>query len=338
MSSYLLQYNQYTLCNALLWGNCCYHFNNVCKDGGKCWNSVFHFTVAMIECIPLIGQIVSLAEFFIGILYYHYFQDLASKPNLLPTTSLSWPPPDPYQNDLARYAPNHPSQFLFEGRPLHSLIQPSNLCPGSQLNERGFFYSNLSGRAEGGLGPLANVLWISASAFLNRTDLAQMRNVSNSLNSLIVRTPAVAERLPLSPGKLFDIITPKLFYQYFHQIKGNPQELQRRIIWIQRVFNEIDDHWFKVTSDTLSMVQTECSADNRAATVILVHPDRSCTYSLAICPGSTHESLFMQFLFRYAFCNFGIPLSVDSIFYTPGRAQGHWREVFAEVSRLGPRF
>jgi len=61
-----LQKSCYTISNALLWGNCAAHFT----QGSLCLNrsprdeqlATVHFAIALIEMIPIIGQIVSLIE------------------------------------------------------------------------------------------------------------------------------------------------------------------------------------------------------------------------------------------------------------------------------------
>lgn len=72
MSKCLLPYDQYTLYNALLWGNFNYHYNNIWNEGDSCWKSAFHITAALLEFFPVASQIVSLAELCIGLLYYYF--------------------------------------------------------------------------------------------------------------------------------------------------------------------------------------------------------------------------------------------------------------------------
>lgn len=60
MTNYLLNANDYSWSNALLWGNCFRHGEKAITSRGL--NQVIHFGLALIEMIPLIGQIAAVFE------------------------------------------------------------------------------------------------------------------------------------------------------------------------------------------------------------------------------------------------------------------------------------
>lgn len=68
MSNIALTHDQYTISNALLWGNCSAHAKRSCS--GSLGGRVVHVIIAAVELIPLIGQIVSLFEMFLGTHFY----------------------------------------------------------------------------------------------------------------------------------------------------------------------------------------------------------------------------------------------------------------------------
>jgi len=61
---YLLNYKNYTTKNALLWGNCFGHFKEAGK--GKIGNRFVHALIGLAELPPIVGQVASLFEMFIG--------------------------------------------------------------------------------------------------------------------------------------------------------------------------------------------------------------------------------------------------------------------------------
>lgn len=327
MSSYLLPYDQYTLCNALLWGNCYNHYNNICNDEESYCKSIFHITVAMIECIPLVGQIVSLAEFFIGILYYDYFSE----------------PESPAYGAQRNYTITHPHSL----EP-HVIDIPPPLPSHAQMSDRGLVYFNCP------INPnphsrVTNVLWIHIfTLYLKHTDLTHMRCASHSFNSLIVRTPAVAIKLLLSQRLILEI-APRFFLRIGTDDRDARLRLQKRRSLIRKL---IKDHWFPVTREILSIVKEEFLANNQPqnfCTVQLMHDYRIVSYfdiftakivqtksiytescRLAICPRSTRESLCVQFLFQYAFHNNGTPLTINSRFALGGPGKS-WEEIFDQA-------
>ena len=58
--NYALPLNHYTLKRALLWGICAAHFQQARKEIGT--KRVVHFLIAVVLCIPVIGQIASIFE------------------------------------------------------------------------------------------------------------------------------------------------------------------------------------------------------------------------------------------------------------------------------------
>lgn len=319
MTDCLLRYDQYTLCNALLWGNCYNHFNNVYNQEECSWKSVFHITVALIECFPIVSQIVSLAEFFIGVLYYYYF----------PTHEPISPPPTP--------SPNSPPTASFEVQPytekdlknwkFYKLSRTQFACNEDLVN------FNLGSN-------ITPVLWSVIFNFLNKNDLMTMRYVSQSFNTRIVSKSA--SRLSWRIGELANIY-PTFFSPTLKPPGSRPFE--KRIALIQKLMNEID--WCDVTSEILSVVKTEISNGQGnygydsyylGCNIKLISGSKEIEDSrlchLHLCPKSTHESLFVQFLFLYAFYDITIPLTEKSVFYGEKcglgnvHIQGTWKEVF----------
>ena len=57
---YALTFSNYSAKSALLWGNCAGHFGKVCEGDIK--HRVIHLLLAVVELIPVIGQIASIFE------------------------------------------------------------------------------------------------------------------------------------------------------------------------------------------------------------------------------------------------------------------------------------
>jgi hypothetical protein len=62
MENYNLESSQYTIKNALLWGNCKEHFKKAFEKGQTWSGKIVHFFIGLLEAIPVVGQIASLAE------------------------------------------------------------------------------------------------------------------------------------------------------------------------------------------------------------------------------------------------------------------------------------
>lgn len=61
--NYALNYEAYSCRNALLWGNCCKHFQNVKK--GRLGHRFIHLLIGIVEFLPIISQISSIFEMMI---------------------------------------------------------------------------------------------------------------------------------------------------------------------------------------------------------------------------------------------------------------------------------
>lgn len=276
MSSYLLPYNQYTLCNALLWGNCYNHLNNVCNDHNSCWKSAFHITVALIEVIPLIGQIVSLAELFIGILYYYYHPEPTPLPPPPPLVLQIHPAPPP-----ERFLPNpHHKRLPIEDEYVHKYIDS-----GGQMSDRGFLYKERN---------ITKSFWTHICSFLDRTTLTHMRYVSGSYNSLIVCTPNLARKLTFSPFRLSETFSKNHLSQWNHSITNiaSPQI----IIRLQRFLNDFGVKYFIVTPELLNIICEQFQSDIIYPILSLDSPRLE--GSVSVCRKSTCESLLLQLIFE----------------------------------------
>jgi len=74
MRPYALSGDDYTWKNALLWGNCRAHFNKaIASERLSDW--VVHGAIALIELIPIIGQIIAIAEKFLYVPILQYVVD-----------------------------------------------------------------------------------------------------------------------------------------------------------------------------------------------------------------------------------------------------------------------
>lgn len=62
MDNYKIDSNKYTFQNALLWGNCKEHFKKSIEKGQTWSGSIVHALICLLEAIPILGQIASLAE------------------------------------------------------------------------------------------------------------------------------------------------------------------------------------------------------------------------------------------------------------------------------------
>ena len=62
MTIYFLPLQEYTISNALLWGNCQSHWHVFKAESNWSGKTVVHVTLASIEALPVIGQFVSLIE------------------------------------------------------------------------------------------------------------------------------------------------------------------------------------------------------------------------------------------------------------------------------------
>lgn len=71
ISNYLLQKEDYTWKNALLWGNCTKHFNKSLEGRLGYW--VVHVVIGIGEFFPIIGQIVSIVEKIFAETFYKNF-------------------------------------------------------------------------------------------------------------------------------------------------------------------------------------------------------------------------------------------------------------------------
>lgn len=335
MSNYLLSFDQYTLCNALCWRNSYNHYNNFHNEQNSYWKSVFHFTVALIEAIPLVGQIVSLAEYFIGVLYYYYFPEPAP-PLPIPFRLLPFEKQPLEVFDAQRYGVNYigpmptpPNNDVYLER-----------CPNAKRSERGFLYQecNFTDTA------LPRVLWVHILSCYLGQDALDMR-ISHSFNTLIVLTPDIAKKLAFTRRQLFTI-APKFFQLVGSDLQDAQHQLQTRIRLIQRLLNEVNNNeWCTITPDTISITKEEFRTTPRylsdpsscfSRVGLLRNGHRSFPeYHLIPCPRSTRESLFVQFLFLYAIKP-SEPLTVDSTFYVRlqwdgGRSnqwKGEWSYVF----------
>ena len=61
-SSYLLLNRDYTVFNALTWGNCFNHARRAWASTASCSQRIFHGIIAFVELIPIVSQIASLFE------------------------------------------------------------------------------------------------------------------------------------------------------------------------------------------------------------------------------------------------------------------------------------
>ena len=66
VNNVLLSKDDYTLSNALLWGNCTHHFQRLSEDSFCNGRTIVDLTLFLLELPPIIGQIVSLFETFIA--------------------------------------------------------------------------------------------------------------------------------------------------------------------------------------------------------------------------------------------------------------------------------
>lgn len=389
MSSYLLPYDRYTLCNAMLWGNCYNHFKIVCSsDRGGCWKSIFHITIAMVELIPVVGQIVSLVEFFFAFLYYRYFSEAppparplralrrrpalrpppppppgpalegparrpppphTHRPPLSPSSSLralkqtpgaSPPPPLSSLAGLPRRQPR-PPELPFESKPLAYLDWPFKgqvpiLQPhpnDGSMSERAPFYLNSFSNPAG----IPSDIWSHLFSFLNERDLTNVCCIS-VFKPLVSPVKSQANTSLFSQSKLFSITS-----KFFQLVGYNPGDalhrLRKRIKLIQKLLSNTNQTQFPVTQEILSLVQIEFQTQPINQRYVALYNGGPYYYShseycLTICPTSTRESLFVQFLFRYAF-NHGTPLTKNSRFCIPPTyiaqiptVYGSWELVF----------
>ena len=79
-----------TLKNALFWGNCWEHYQCFSKE--TMWNgkAIIHLSFAIVEAIPIIGQVISLAEMF-----FSCFSNIPPTPSQIETTQ-------PYTDQTAK--------------------------------------------------------------------------------------------------------------------------------------------------------------------------------------------------------------------------------------------
>ncbi len=68
-SNYLLLSTDYTVFNALTWGNCLNHYHKARASTTSCSQRLFHGAIALIELTPIISQITSLFEMAIASLF-----------------------------------------------------------------------------------------------------------------------------------------------------------------------------------------------------------------------------------------------------------------------------
>jgi|GEM_PF-967131 len=68
-SNYLLLNKDYTIYNALAWGNCVTHARLVCAPAASWSQRIFHASIAFVELLPIISQIASLFEMAIANLF-----------------------------------------------------------------------------------------------------------------------------------------------------------------------------------------------------------------------------------------------------------------------------
>lgn len=69
LNNYLLLNKDYTIYNALTWGNCLNHARRAWTPAASCCQRIFHVTIAAIELIPIVSQITSLFEMIIASLF-----------------------------------------------------------------------------------------------------------------------------------------------------------------------------------------------------------------------------------------------------------------------------
>lgn len=278
MSNYLLPYEQYTLYNAICWGNFHNHLKNICNDEGDYWKSACHFTIAVIEFIPIIGQIVSVFELCIAYLYYDCFYDLAL---------LNAPPP-------------------FPPRP-----QPRLRAIGGEVTDRALIHFPQMQNST----PISytTAVWErTITPLLDPRSLNNLRQASHGFNNMIVSSPTMARRISLSQHEIF-VVDPRPFFvggtcgrNFARKWRA---EAELTMIRIQRVLREFQED-FELTSNLLEIIQEELATDTRSHTtpVLLVcltlpakHND---PYSpnlggrLALCRRSTSISLFVQLIFQ----------------------------------------
>ena len=82
ISNYLLLQQDYTLYNAITWRNCVGHYHRAYTPALSYSQRFFHATIALVELLPIVGQIISLFEMAIAYLFgpSTVLADLAKKP------------------------------------------------------------------------------------------------------------------------------------------------------------------------------------------------------------------------------------------------------------------
>lgn len=68
-SNYFLLSRDYTVYNALAWGNCFNHARRAWAPTASCSQRIFHGTIALVELVPIISQIASLFEMAVASLF-----------------------------------------------------------------------------------------------------------------------------------------------------------------------------------------------------------------------------------------------------------------------------
>lgn len=61
-TNYLLLNRDYTVYNAITWGNCLNHARRAWTSAASCSQRIFHGTIAFVELVPIVSQIASLFE------------------------------------------------------------------------------------------------------------------------------------------------------------------------------------------------------------------------------------------------------------------------------------